>query len=150
MITGSIKTHDEPEKTPKSTFKQPGGWGWMYESEWDQNDYAQQWRANDDALLKELNKGTLAGLVIGARVKRAGGNPGTGTVTHIHRTHTMAYNATNGEIEPFKVTWDKTGNYTGGSFDYCADDLVVLDKENLPTIIKEIKNETVSHLCQSR
>ena len=157
MITGSIKTHKEPEKyqTPPS---KADNWDWMYENQYKnyQSDYSTAaWKRKDDLLLKEINTGTLKGLIIGARVQRSSGTPGVGTLTHIHRTYTMAYNESTQEIEPFKVVWDKTTPMGGGSFDYCSDDLKTAEEtppgKKLPALFEQkrdiITNENNLHLC---
>ena len=156
MITGSIKTHKEPQKyrNHSSTSSSDSGWNWMYEQKYE--DYSMTgWKLKDEALLKELNAGTLKGLVMGARVQRTSGTPGLGTITHIHRTFTMAFNESTKEIEPFKVVWDKTTPMGGGSFDYCADDIKVADElppgKRLPALFElkkdQYTNETNLHLC---
>lgn len=149
MITGSIKLYEEPEKVTKY---RNDNWGWMYE-DWSENTSTEYWKNLDTRLCACLNEGTLQGLKLGARVKRASGNPGEGTITHIHRTHTMAWNETNRQLEPFKVTWDKSiGSASGGTFDYCADDLVVLEpKKDVPALFilpqLGVDNETIPGLC---
>lgn len=153
MITGSIKTHKEPEKY-RAPAHNKSAWGWMYEQEYE--DYSMTgWKLKDEALLKELNAGTLKGLIMGARVQRTSGTPGVGTITHIHRTFTMAFNKSTKEIEPFKVVWDKTTPMGGGSFDYCADDIKTAEElppgKRLPALFEQKKdfytNESTLHLC---
>ena len=108
--------------------------------------------SKDEILLKKINKGTLAGLILGARVRRKNGIETLGTITHIHRTYAMAWNYTSKQIEPFKVTWDRINNYGGGSFDYRPEDLVVVPVEkHLPILLDQTKgknNETILHLCE--
>lgn len=156
MISGSIKTHKEPEKYRAPTRN--NSWEWMYENDYDNYGAAfspAAWKAKDEALLRELNAGTLKGLVVGARVQRVSGTPGLGTITHIHRTFTMAFNSSTKEIEPFKVVWDKTTPHGGGSFDYCADDIKTAEElppgKRLPALFEQKKdfytNESTLHLC---
>lgn len=152
MITGKILTYPEPEKV--KTFKgNSRSWSWMYDYDgydWQEPYNSEAWKAKDNALMLCVNAGTLKGLVVGARVKRASGSPGLGTIVHIHRTHTMAYNDSKQELEPFKVTWDKMSPQGGGTWDYTLDDIEVVDT-NLPVLFqkltKEQVDETLSHLC---
>lgn len=136
MISGSIKIHEEPEKAKKTTAYSQA-WDYMYEN-WDKDAYAlssRNWQELDNELQKHINAGTIKGLIIGARVKRISGTPGIGTITRIHRTHTMAWNHTNHELEPFTVTWDKTNPHNGGTFDYSAEDIEVA--KELPSVLKK-------------
>lgn len=112
------------------------------------------WKVLDDALFTVINRGTLKGLTVGARVRRAGHNAvqGAGTITQIHRTHSMAYNYSQKSLEPFKVVWDKTNGSPGGSFDYSPEQLELLpESAHLPLVIdqpkEEPKNEDNLHLC---
>lgn len=134
MITGSIKTHKEPEKFNHNYT----GWGNnFYEEMYDGYLSNHDWKEKENRLFACVNAATIRGLVVGARVKRASGTPGFGTIIHIHRTYTMALNTKDGTLEPLKVTWDKTNPHNGGTFDYNPDALV-LAKE-LPAIFKQDK-----------
>lgn len=154
MITGSIKTHKEPEKY-RAPAHNKSAWDWMYGNDYYDDYSSTAWKAKEEALLKEINAGTLRGLITGARVQRTSGTPGVGTIIHIHRTFTMAYNESTKEIEPFKVVWDKTTPMGGGSFDYCADDIKTAEElppgKKLPALFEQKKdqytNETNLHLC---
>jgi len=155
MITGSIKTHPEPEKY-KAPPNKNEHWHWMYEYDDNFLPYSTEgWKIKNECLLKELNAGTLKGLILGARVSRSSGTPGVGTITHIHHTFTMAFNESTKEIEPFKVVWDKTTPHNGGTFDYCADDIKVTEElppgKKLPALFEQKRdphtNETNLHLC---
>jgi hypothetical protein len=95
-------------------------------------------------LLALLNQATCDGYVVGARVSRTSGNPGIGTITHIHRDFKLAYDEDNREFTPFKVTWDFSSVFVGGTFDYSMDDLKLVSTPSLPLL--ENKNETISHL----
>jgi len=156
VITGSIKTHDEPVKYKKTTPH------WV--SEWDQYDLDRHsyhvepinWKVLDDALFTTINRGTLKGLIHGARVRRSGlySTKGLGTITHIHRTHTLAYNYSKKTLEPFKVTWDNIpGTTVGGTFDYSPEGIeTVEENKHLPILLVQTKdnnNENHLHLCES-
>lgn len=148
MISGKITTHPEPTK-----FK---GYNYSYNEEdtYPCEEYTtygiDHWKIKDEALTTYLNDATMKGFIQGARVVRSSGTPGAGTITHIHRTHTMAWNHVNKELEPFKVTWDKTSIHTGGTFDYCVEDLKLLEPAPITNYpVKRTHNETVPNLCQS-
>jgi len=133
VIYGTIKKYDEPEKVKKNS--QQERWDFMYEG-WNRDGYSNyNWQEKDNELQAHINKGTLKGLKVDARVMRTSGSQGIGTITRIHRTHTMAWNGTSHTLEPFTVTWDNTGLHTGGTFDYSEEDIQVAPQ--IPSIYKK-------------
>jgi hypothetical protein len=159
MITGKIQLYEEPVRyTPPTTtyhnYRNYGGFGGMYQD--DSND---TWNTNsklsadeqEKAVLLAASAGTMLGFTQGARVKRAAGFGKHGTIIHIHRSYTMAYNHSSGLIEPFKVQWDAEQYSSGGTYDYSMDDLVLVEEaKQLPVLLqgnKEQQNESIPDLC---
>lgn len=150
MISGRIIVHKEPQRYTANTSQ----WNRYSGLQDDDDDSAGYWmdaRTNtfptvfsENMLLSIINKATSDGFVVGSRVSRASGNLGIGTITHIHRDLKMAFDEDNREFTPFKVTWDVSPMFVGGTFDYAIDDLKLVSSPSLPLL--ENKNETVSNL----
>jgi hypothetical protein len=155
MITGKIRLYEEPVKykSYQGNWSNMHGFGGMYDDEgyWSGNSKLTA-EEQETAILLAINSATILGYIQGARVKRRAGFGTLGTIIHIHRSYTMAYNHSSGQIEPFKVAWDAGPHSAGGTYDYCIDDLILLEEaKNLPVLLipekKETPNENVLHLC---
>jgi hypothetical protein len=154
MISGRIIVHDEPLKSTYNAsntgWNRTYGYGlggdeedvnyWMREAY--KPTYSKDFGAQ--ALLTILNRATCDGFVEGARVGRASGNPGIGTIVKIHRDLNMAYDEDTREFTAFKVTWDVSPIFVGGTFDYTIEDLVLISTP-LPPLL-EHKDETLSNI----
>jgi hypothetical protein len=131
MISGKITLHKEPEKiqSPMSSWYtnyMEDGYDDVYSSNSYHNKRADQYKE----ILKKLEE---LGVKEGTRVLKLIGTKVPGTVTQIHKHHTMAWNYHTGVFEPVKVKWDDTPNRYQ-DFDYSIDEFEVL------------KDETVSNL----
>jgi len=152
MISGRIVVHKESQryKAPETSSGYWNRYSGLGDDDgdlsWMERNYQSGYKApyTEAMLLTILNQATCDGYVVGARVSRASGNPGIGTITHIHRDFKLAYDEDNREFTPFKVTWDFSPVFVGGSFDYSMDDLKLVSTPSLPLL--ENKNETISNL----
>lgn len=152
MIAGRIVVHKEPQRYKAPEYS--GGWN-KYSGlgedldgySWIDRNYQSSYKPTftEQMLLSLLNKATCEGFVVGARVSRASGNPGIGTITQIHRDFKLAYDDDNREFTPFKVTWDFSPVFVGGTFDYSMEDLKLVSTPSLP-LLEYTNNETVSNL----
>jgi hypothetical protein len=150
MITGKIILYEEPKKYQYTNTY------WNHYDMYGDSGYnrnlltAEQQEA---AILNALNEATKAGFVLGARVKRKSDFGAPGTIIHIQRTYTMAYNYSTDCLEPLKVMWDKGKWAESSTYDYSADDLILYKEEskNLPVLLQTEKKgetyETLHHFC---
>lgn len=147
MISGSIKTHEEPKKITTTYSSNDDDWhtygGYSIQrsppkfSEW------------SEILEDAVNCAKQIGFIVGARVKRLNGIGTLGTIIHIHDTFSKAWNFSTGELEPFRVQWDTANRTPGGTFDYGIQDLELVESAPVINIItKESTHENLSNLHQ--
>lgn len=147
MISGSIKTHKEPEKAVSSWVADEYDWHTYggYRQHKSPPKFSDWPKILEDAVVcaRQL------GFTIGARVKRLNGIGTLGTIIHIHESLSLAWNYSTGELEPLKVQWDIGSGTPGGAFDYGIQDLELIESAPVIDIFtKESVHENLSNLHQ--
>ncbi len=150
MITGRINPHEEPAKYQTYQGNDDDWNGMGYQTGWQHRPQTPLYAEQPGILKEAVDIAAKLGFTLGARVKRKNGIDNLGTITHIHQWFSQAWNYTNGELEPFKVTWDNRSGQSGGAFDYGIQDLELVEAAKEVVIVNEKKDdfhEGILHLC---
>jgi hypothetical protein len=146
MISGRLIIHPEPVKYKRQEHRY-GYWPGAddYEGAWSR--YASPppkgTQMSQAVLNRIVGDAACNGFVIGSRVKRTSGNAGIGTIVQIHTELSSAYDEDNMEFTPFRVTWDESPLFVGGTFNYSIDDISLVSS---PQLLLGNLDENISNL----
>ena len=129
MIKGSVKLYEEPAYNT---------------SLWDDYDdfhepystFSNGYREREKAYEVLLDATAKRGYVEGARVACLLTGSRIGTITHIHKHHSAAYNYSSSSFEPFQVTWDNASSQFQSCY-YSPGEIKILKEEPTPSVPKK-------------